>query len=100
MTASIGIWAQSDLSGDVVLYRWEADDQIGFVAFEVSTLRFRPADASGLVTGDLMYDGVAGEESGTADGVSRRLFRMVVVAILRGYRRGGTAPATAHAYYF
>ena len=50
--------------------------------------------------GDLLFDPAAGEPSGTADGVNRRLFNQVVVAIMRAYRRAGAAPATAHAYYY
>ena len=80
MTASIGIWAHSDLAGDVVLYRWEADEQTGFVTFEVATRRFRPADEGGSPIGDLLFDPSEGEPSGTADGVDRRLFDQVVVA--------------------
>lgn len=100
MTASIGIWAHNDPAGDVVLYRWEADEQTGFVTFEVSTRRFRPADEKGSPIGDLLFDPAVGEPSGTAAGVDRRLFDQVVVAIMRAYRRAGTAPATAHAYYY
>jgi hypothetical protein len=100
MTASIGIWAQGDQSGESVLYRWEADQQTGYVTFEVPTRRFRPADDSGQPIGDLLFDPAVGEPSGTADGVNQRLFNQVVVAIMRAYRRAGTAPATAHAYYY
>jgi hypothetical protein len=100
MTASIGIWAQGDPSGESVLYRWEADQQTGHVTFEVPTRRFRPADDSGQPIGDLLFDPAVGEPSGTADGVNQRLFNQVVVAIMRAYRRAGTAPATAHAYYY
>lgn len=100
MTASIGIWAQGDPTDDVVLYRWEADEQIGFVTFEVGTHRFRPAEQSGQPVGDLVYDPAIGEASGTAAGVDRRLFNQVVVSILRAYRKAGSAPATAHAYYY
>jgi hypothetical protein len=32
--------------------------------------------------------------------VNQRLFNQVVVAIMRAYKRAGTAPATAHAYYY
>ena len=46
MTASIGIWAQGDPTGESVLYRWEAYQQTGFVTLEVPTRRFRPADES------------------------------------------------------
>src|SRR6185436_9116721 len=42
MTASIGIWAQGDPSDESVLYRWEADQQTGYVTIEVPTRRFRP----------------------------------------------------------
>ena len=100
MTASIGIWAHGDPGDDVVLYRWEADEQTGFVTFEVATSRLRPAEESGQPIGDLVYDPAEGEASGTAVGVDRRLFGQVVVAILRAYRRAGTVPATAHAYYY
>jgi len=101
VTASIGIWAQGDSTGELVLYRWEADQQTGFVTFEVPTRRFRPADHSGQPIGDLLFDPVTGEPSGTAAGVNQRLFNQVVVAIMRAYRRaGGTAPTTAHAYYY
>jgi hypothetical protein len=55
MTASIGIWAQSDLSGESVLYRWEADQQTGYVTFEVPTRRFRPANDSGQPIGNLLF---------------------------------------------
>jgi hypothetical protein len=78
LTASIGIWAQGDLAGDVVLYRWEADDQAGFVAFEIADQRIRPADQSGRPIGDLQYDLTTGEAFGTAAGVERRLFAQVV----------------------
>jgi hypothetical protein len=100
MTASIGIWAQGDTIDDVVLYRWEADEETGFVTFEVETRRLRPADPTGQPIGDLLFDPEAGEPSGTAYGVNRRLFNQVVVAILRAYRRAGSAPTTAHAYYY
>ena len=106
MTASIGIWAQGDSAGEVVLYRWEADQQTGFVTFEVPTRRFRPADHSGQPIGDLLFDPVAGEPSGAAVGVdqrlfNQRLFNQIVVAIMRAYRRaGGTAPTTAHTYFY
>ncbi|MGK5680621.1 hypothetical protein [Actinoplanes sp. URMC 104] len=100
MTASIGVWALGDSTGESVLYRWEADQQTGFVTFEVATRRIRPADDSGQPIGDLTYDPAVGEPSGTADGVNRRLFNQVVVAILRAYRRSGAAPTTAHAYYY
>jgi hypothetical protein len=42
--------------------------------------------------GDLLFEPEAGEPSGTADGVNRRLFNRVVVAIMRAYRRAGAAP--------
>ncbi len=100
MTASIGIWAQGDPAGELVLYRWEADQQTGFVTFEVPTGRFRPADSTGRPIGDLLFDTAAQEASGIADGVNRRLFNQVVVAIMRAYRRAGTAPPTAHAYHY
>lgn len=100
MTASIGIWAQEDQAGELVLYRWQADEETGFVTFEVGTRRFRPADHDGRPIGDLLYDPAAGDPSGVADGVNRRLFNQVVVAIMRAYRRAGRAPATAHTYYY
>jgi hypothetical protein len=100
MTASIGIWAQGATSDDIVLYRWGADEETGFVTFEAGTRRLRPADPTGQPIGDLLFDPEAGEPSGTADGVNRRLFTQVVVAILRAYRRAGSAPTTAHAYYY
>ena len=100
VTASIGIWAQGDPSGESVLYRWEADQQTGYVTFEVPPRRFRPADDSGRPIGDLLFDAAAGETAGAAAGVNQRLFSQVVVAIMRAYRRAGTAPATAHAYYY
>jgi hypothetical protein len=100
LTASIGIWAQGDPSDDVVLYRWEADEQTGFVTLEVGTRCIRPAEPSGQPIGDLVYDPAEGETSGTAAGVERRLFNQVVVAIMRGYRRTESAPSTAHTYYY
>ncbi|MEU8232707.1 hypothetical protein AB0C12_24260 [Actinoplanes sp. NPDC048967] len=100
MTASIGIWAHGDPTGAVVLYRWEADQQTGFVTFEVSSRRIRPADSTGRPVGDLLFDPAQDEPSGTAAGVDRRLFAQVVVAIMRAYRRAGKAPETAHAYYY
>jgi hypothetical protein len=100
MTASIGIWAEGDTDSPIVLYRWEADDETGFVTFEVETRRLRPASAGGQPIGDLLFDPEAGEPSGSAEGVNRRLFNQVVVAILRAYRRVGTVPTTAHAYYY
>jgi hypothetical protein len=100
LTASIGIWAQGDLAADVVLYRWEADDQTGFVTLEVAGQRIRPADQSGGPIGDLQYELATGEASGTAAGVERQLFAQVVASIMRAYRRLGSAPTTAHAYYY
>jgi hypothetical protein len=100
MTASIGIWAQGDTTGGSVLYRWEADQQTGFVTFEVPTGRFRPTDDSGQPIGDLLFDPVEDEPSGAAADVNRTLFIQVVVAIRRAYRRAGTPPATAHAYFY
>lgn len=100
VTASIGIWAQGEPTGERVLYRWEADQQSGFVTFEVPTRRFRPADDDGQPIGDLLFDAVAGDSQGTASGVDQRLFSQVVASILRGYARAGKAPETAHAYYY
>ena len=100
MTASIGIWAQGEATGDQVLYRWEAEQVSGFVTFEVPSRRFRPADVNGRPIGDLLFDAVTGEANGIAAGVDRRLFSQVVAAILRGYGRAGKAPATAHAHYY
>jgi hypothetical protein len=100
VTASIGIWAQGDATGESVLYRWEADQRTGFVTFEVATRRVRPVDSDGQPIGDLVFDPEVGEPSGTAAGVDRRLFNQVVVAIMRAFRRAGSAPATAHAYYY
>jgi len=101
MTASIGIWAQGDTTGESVLYRWEADDhQTGFVTFEVPSGRFRPADERGQPIGDLLFDPAEGEPTGTAADVNRTLFIQVVVAIRKAYRRAGAAPTTAHAYYY
>jgi hypothetical protein len=100
MTASIGIWAQGEPTAERVVYRWQADQQTGFVTFEVATRRIRPADASGQPIGDLVFDPAVGDPSGTAEGVNHRLFNQVVVAIMRAYRRAGSAPATAHAYYY
>ncbi|SNY62308.1 hypothetical protein [Paractinoplanes atraurantiacus] len=99
MSASIGIWAQGDVNGDVVLYRWEADRQAGFVAFEVRAQRIRPSDESGRPLGSLLFDAAVGEPSGSAEGVDIPLFIEIVVALMRIYRRAGCAPATAHAYY-
>jgi hypothetical protein len=101
LAASIGIWAQGDLAADVVLYRWEADNQTGFVTLESATQRIRPAGQSGQPIGDLVYDPGTGEAFGTAaGGVERRLFSQIVAAIMRAYRRSGSPPATAHAYYY
>jgi hypothetical protein len=100
LTASIGIWAHGDPADDVVLYRWEANGHAGFVTFEVTTRRIRPAEPTGRPIGDLRYDPAEGEAVGTASGVDRRLFNEGVVAILRAYRRTGAAPRTAHAYYY
>lgn len=100
MTASIGIWAQGDATGDHVLYRWKADQDSGFVTFNVPTRRFRPADGNGQPIGDLLLDAVTGDSNGTADGVDRRLFSQVSAAILRAYTRAGKPPATAHAHYY
>ncbi|MFF5080382.1 hypothetical protein ACFY36_25300 [Actinoplanes sp. NPDC000266] len=100
MAASVGIWAQSDPSADVVVYRWEIGRQTGFVTFEVPGRRIRPSDESGHPAGDLLFDAAVGEPSGSAAGVDIPLFIEVVVALMRVYRRTGAAPATAHAYYF
>jgi hypothetical protein len=100
VTASIGIWAQGEPTGDRVLYRWDADQQSGFVTFDVPTRSFRPADDSGGPIGDLLFNAVTGESSGAATGVDRRLFSQVVAAILRSYARAGKAPTTAHAHYY
>ena len=100
MTASIGIWAQGDLTGESVLYRWEADQETGYVTLELPARRLRPADQNGQPIGDLLFDPEVGEPSGTAADVNRRMFEQVVVAIMRAYRRAGTAPTTAHAYYY
>nr|WP_296069718.1 hypothetical protein [uncultured Actinoplanes sp.] len=100
MSAAIGIWALGAVDADVVLYRWEAERQLGFVSFEVSMLRFRAADSSGRTLGDLLFDAITEEISGGADGVDRRLFEHVTGSILRMYKRAGAAPATAHVYYF
>jgi hypothetical protein len=67
---------------------------------EAAARRIRPAEASGQPIGDLLYDPAEGEASGAAAGVERRLFNQVVVAIMRAYRRTGSAPTTAHAYYY
>jgi hypothetical protein len=88
MTASIGVWAQGETTGEVVLYRWEADQRSGFVTFEVSIQEVRAADGRGRAIGQ------------PADGVDRRLVVQVAAAIRRAYRRAGKAPETAHAYYY
>ncbi len=72
MTASIGVWARGDATGERVLYRWEADQQSGFVTFEVSTRRFRPAGEDSQPIGDLLFDAVVGESQGTATGAAPR----------------------------
>jgi hypothetical protein len=100
VTASIGIWAQGQATGERVLYRWEADQQTGFVTFEVPTRRFRPSDDSGQPIGDLLFDAATGEPQGTSAEVDKRLFSQVVGAILRSHARTGKAPTTAHAYYY
>jgi hypothetical protein len=100
VTASIGIWAQGDATGERVLYRWEADQQTGYVTFELSTQRFRPADDSGRPIGDLLYDATTGDSHGISADVDKGLFSQVVASILRGYTRAGKAPTTAHAYYY
>ncbi|MEV6490677.1 hypothetical protein AB0M20_18900 [Actinoplanes sp. NPDC051633] len=100
MTASIGIWAKGETTGEQVLYRWEADQQTGFVILEVATRKVWPADADGHPLGNLVFDPDAGDPSGTAEGVDHRLFNQVVVALMRAVRRAGAAPATAHAYYY
>ncbi|XVU26106.1 hypothetical protein ACQPZJ_03325 [Actinoplanes sp. CA-054009] len=100
MAASVGIWAHSDPSADVVVYRWEIGRRTGFVTFEVPSQRIRPSDENGRPICDLLFDAAVGEPSGSADDVDVPLFIEVVVAIMRVYRRAGAAPATAHAYYF
>jgi hypothetical protein len=100
VTASIGIWAQGDTAGAQVLYRWEANQLIGFVTFEVPTRRFRPSDDNGWPIGGLLYDAVTGDSQGTSPEVDCSLFAKVVASILRGYTRAGKAPTTAHAYYY
>jgi hypothetical protein len=100
VTASIGIWAVGAAEGEEVLYRWEVEQRVGFVNFEVSMLRFRAVDSSGRAVGDLLFDAITKEISGGAEGVDRRLFGHVARAILRMYERAGAAPATAHCYYF
>ncbi|WP_306215232.1 hypothetical protein [Actinoplanes sp. RD1] len=99
MVASIGVWAQGDTTGAQVLYRWEAEQQQGYVLFEPAPRAFRPADDTGTPIGDLRIDASADETTGTADGVNRALLGEAVVAILRGYSKAGAPPATAHAYY-
>ncbi len=102
MTASLGIWAEGPLTGGV-LYRWEADHGdggSGFVAFDPASRRFRPADHSGNVLGDLVIDGTDGETTGSAEGIDRRVLTHVASAILRAYARAGEPPATAHAHYY
>jgi hypothetical protein len=64
------------------------------VTFEVGTRCIRPAEPSGQPIGGLVYELAEGETSSTAAGVERRLFNQVVVAIMRGYRRTGSAPST------
>jgi hypothetical protein len=61
VTASTGIWAQGDATGERVLYRWEAGQQISFVTFEVPTRRFRPSDDNGRPIGGLVYDAATGD---------------------------------------
>ena len=100
MTASIGIWAQGDAAGDLVLYRWEAGQDRGFVTFEVPTRKFRPSDGNGQPIGNLLLDAVTGDTNGMATGVDGRLFSQIAAAILRAYARAGKPPATAHAYYY
>src|SRR3954466_9598901 len=100
MTASMAIWWVGGGDGEVVTYRWEADHQGGFATFEVLMRRFRATDGNGRPIGDLLFDGIIEEVSGTADGVDRRLFGQVAAAILRMYERGGAAPVTAHTYFF
>jgi hypothetical protein len=113
MSASIGIWAQRDASdsigltshtaratGESVLYRWEADQETGFVTFEVATRRFRPSDDSGRPIGDLIYDAATGDSQGNSAEVDKGLFSQMVASILRSYARAGQVPITAHAYYY
>ena len=80
--------------------RWEADQQTGFVTFEVATRRIRPADDSGQPIGSLLYDAATGDSQDTSPEVDKGLFAQVVALILRGYARAGKAPTTAHAYYY
>jgi hypothetical protein len=100
VTASITIRAVGAADGEAVLYRWATDHRRGFVTFEVSMLRFRAADSRGQAIGDLLFDALTDDLSGSADGVAARLFEHVVKAILRMYERSGAAPATAQCYYF
>jgi hypothetical protein len=100
MTASIGVWAEGEVTAEVVLYRWETGGETGFVTFEPLTRWVRPAAGDGRPIGDLLFDPVAGEPAGVAEGVDRRLFVQVAAAIMRAYRRVGAAPATAHTYYY
>jgi hypothetical protein len=100
VTASIGIWAQGDTTGERVLYRWEADQQTGFVTFEVPTRRFYPSDTNGRPIGGLLYDTITGDSQGNSPEVDKVLFAQVVASILRGYTRTGTTPTTAHVYYY
>jgi hypothetical protein len=100
VTASIGIWAQGDATGEQVLYRWEADQKTGFVTFEVPTRRFRPSDDNGQPIGSLLYDAATGDSQGASPEIDKGLFAQVVASILRGYTRAGKAPTTAHAYYY
>lgn len=58
------------------------------------------ADQSGRPIGDLRYNLATGEASGTAAGGERQLCNQVVAAIMRAYRRLGSAPSTAHAHYY
>ncbi len=101
MAASIGIWAERPVPGGV-LYRWEADHgngPSGFVTFDPETRRFRPADPSGNVLGDLLIDAVSGATTGSADDVDRRLLAQVAASILRAHARSGEPPKTAHAHF-
>jgi hypothetical protein len=79
---------------------WAADQQTDFVTFEVQTRTFDRQTKSGQPVGDLLFDPAEGDPSGAAPGVDRRLFDKVVVAIMRAYRRDGTAPRTAHVYFY
>jgi hypothetical protein len=100
VTAAIGVWAQGDTTGDHVLYRWEADQQQGFLIFEVTQRRFRPADETGTPIGSLEVDASADATSGSAEGVNKRLFVKAVASILKRHNPGETPPKTAHAYYY